>query len=172
MSTRRLCALGEECLPALEMMEPRILLSADCVTLSPVDQPPPSTPAACVDLQAPESACLSVIREDVLDLASAVAARKAENPSADVSSPSIPGYPRISADGEIKVRIRFASDQADILAALTSGGFRAGSFHQSQGSTTGWVSYADLDALAGIPGVKEISFAMPPVTNSDPIISM
>jgi hypothetical protein len=111
------------------------------------------------------------MRDDVLELASAVASLKGENPNADASYLSIPGYSTINTDGEFKVKIRFASDKQDILAALASGGFRAGSFHQSQGSTTGWISYADLEALAGIAGVKEVSFAIPPTTNSDPFIS-
>lgn len=112
-----------------------------------------------------------VIRDDVAGTAAAIAELRNSDPAADLSALCIPGWNLLNEDGEIKVIVRFEANQQDILSDFTAAGFRAGTFHQSTGGASGWVSYADLDALAEVTGVKEISFATPPIANDDPVVS-
>lgn len=112
-----------------------------------------------------------VIRDDVAGMAAAIAELRSGDPAADLSALCTPGRCLVNEDGEIKIIVRFESNQQDILSDFTAAGFRAGAFHQSTGGTSGWVSYADLDALAEVTGVKDISFATPPIGNDDPVVS-
>ena len=153
-------------------MEPRLLLSAGYGILMGAEAVPTSGDLPLhVDFVPVTRDHHPVIRDEVIDLASEIADLKAEDANADASSLSLPGFATVNLAGEIKVMLRFESDQAGILSSLSAAGFRAGAFHQFNGSGSGWVSYADLEAVAEVMGVKEISFAIPPVTNVGDITS-
>lgn len=141
-------------LPAPDLFAPKDVDIRDCIVFAPnVTEHSP------------------VIRDDVAGTAAAIAELRNSDPAADLSALCIPGWNLLNEDGEIKVIVRFEANQQDILSDFTAAGFRPTAFHQSTGGASGWVSYADLDALAEVTGVKEISFATPPIANDDPVVS-
>jgi hypothetical protein len=120
-----------------------------------------------------------VIRRNVLDLAAAIADMKRIDPNADASVLSFDGISakHVTPSGEMLVEIRFESAQTDILAYLESLGFRPETFRQSgvpatQGTTTGWVSYAALRSLGELTGVLEISLPLAPVSRTGSVTTV
>ena len=170
MSTRGVRAATDDCLPTFELMEPRLLLSGGAAAEFAVGQSLAEGIVALHEqLQQDED---PVIRRPVVELVASVAELRAGNPQADASTLSNNYIYKVTPDGDIKVRIMFESDRTDMLPSLTSLGFRAGSFHQSlvpawRGGTTGWVSYKNIDAIAAIPGVLEVSLPQPPITQQE-----
>ena len=171
MSRQGFCAISDKNMPALEVMEPRLLLSAvptglsvdELIELAPsISLHADTVPGITKDDQ-------SVLRSDLRDTITAIADLKARSPSADASLLPDLGIATVSQTGDIRVTVRFDSGQAGVQAALTETGFHAVSIRQDSGIASGWVSYANAYALGEISGVKEVSLPIPVVTNAGSI---
>ena len=169
MSTLRISATADDCMPALEVLEPRLLLSGAYATISPVASLPSQHDLPkWVDFVPVERYHHPIIRDNLLDIAAEITDRKAADANADVSDLSRPGFSRVTPAGDIMVEIRFLSDRTDTPAVLASLGFSPDAYSQFKNNTTGfgWASYADLEALAGVTGVLEITMPVAGVTKA------
>jgi len=165
MSTRKIRAAVDDLLPALELMEPRLLLSGEYPTMAalPDQIMVARNPAeALASLDSLQNDPNPVVDEPVLRLACAIAETKAADALADASAIALARFREVSPQGDVMVNIRFWADQTEMRNTLTGLGFRVAIFRQStypatQGAALGWASYADLDSIARVPGVLEIS---------------
>jgi len=168
----------ETSLPALEPMEPRLLLSmsAGFAAVAPAAGPWTETPTAYIDdFQPAPRDHHPVIRERVLDTVAAIEELLGVDPGADASVLSVGNFPRVTPAGEIYITIDFESARTEMLTALTALGFDAESFRQTwyepRGKAWGWASYTAVGSLAEVPGVLSISLPLPAVTRTGSITS-
>ena len=165
MSTREFRASSDNCLPALEFLEPRVLLSGEYPTTAALPDQimvARNPGEALVSLDSLQNDPDPVVDGAVLRLACAIAETKAADALADASAIPLARFREVSPEGDVMVNIRFWSDQTEMRESLTALGFRVEVFRQStypatQGAALGWASYADLCSIARAPGVLEIS---------------
>jgi len=177
MSRQNVRVCFADSIPAMESMEPRLLLSSAPI-YAPLGEPfEPSGPPVFLDADdLPADFDPLVQRVDLMSITSAINELKTADPLGDASALSVPGGARVSAAGDVEIVVRLEGDSEHILSSLSDAGFHLNFAsevwrHPGQWDARGSVAYGDAAALAEIDGVLDVDLPVYPQTDAGSVLA-